>query len=89
MAAVKIKDGYVLRQIAGQMVALPADETLDLDMMITLNDTGAFLWECLQRQTDADQLVDALLSAYDVDAARARSSVEAFLHTLDAHGLLQ
>ena len=59
----KIKDGYVLRQIAGQMVALPADETLDLDMMITLNGTGRFLWEHLEKGAEKEDLLKAIEKA--------------------------
>ena len=41
----KIKEGFLLRQVSGQVVVLPTGNELDLNMMITLNDTGAFLWE--------------------------------------------
>ena len=85
----KIKDGFILRQVASQNVVLPAGKELNLNMMITLNDTGAFLWEHLQTETDEDALVEALLKEYDVDEVRARSSVDAFIHTLCAHGFLQ
>ena len=44
----KLKDGFVLRQVAGQTVVLPCGDALDLNMMITLNDTGTFLWERLR-----------------------------------------
>ena len=63
----KIKEGYLLHQISGQTVVLPSGSDLDLNMMITLNDTGAFLWEKLQQETDEAALVAALLAEYDVD----------------------
>lgn len=85
----KLKDGFVLRQVAGQAVVLPGGDALDLNMMITLNDTGAFLWEHLQQETDEDALVSALLREYDVDADTARRAVVAFVEKLDANGFLQ
>lgn len=85
----KLKNGFVLRQVAGQAVALPGGDTLDLNMMITLNDTGAFLWERLQQETDEDALVAALLKEYDVDEATARRAVVAFVEKLNANGFLQ
>lgn len=85
----KLKDGFVLRQVAGQAVVLPSGDALDLNMMITLNDTGAFLWERLQQETSEDALVDALLSEYDVDAGTARKAVLAFVEKLNANGFLQ
>lgn len=78
----KIKDGFILRTVAGETVVLPTGNLVDLDMMITLNDTGKFLWEALNNETTEDALVEALLAEYDVDQERARSSVEAFVARL-------
>ena len=85
----KLKDGFVLRQVAGQAVVLPGGDTLDLNMMITLNDTGAFLWEHLQAETTEEALVSALLGEYDVDEVTARKAVVAFVEKLYAHGFLE
>ena len=85
----KIKDGFVLRQVAGQTVVLPADSALDLNMMITLNETGAFLWERLQNDTDEAALVAALLEEYDVDEETAKQSVQAFVKKLSDNEFLQ
>ena len=84
----KIKEGFLLRKIAGQTVALPAGGDLDLNLMITLNETGAFLWEKLQQETDAAALVAALLAEYDVDEARAAGAVDAFVKKLEENGFL-
>lgn len=85
----KIKEGFLMHQISGQMVVLPTGGDLDLNMMITLNDTGAFLWELLRSETDEETLVSALLAEYDVDEAKARSCVAAFLEKLGENGFLE
>ena len=84
----KIKDGFILRQVAGKMVALPTEGDIDLNTMITLNGTGAFLWERLQQETDEDTLVTALLAEYDVDEKTARASVQRFVGKLRDNGFL-
>ena len=84
----KLKDGFLLRQVAGQNVVLPMGEGLNLNTMITLNDTGKFLWEHLQQETDEASLVKALLAEYDVDEATAAKAVEAFVQKLQNHGFL-
>ena len=84
----KLKDGFILRTVAGQTVVLPTGDELDLNMMITLNDTGAFLWEQLQEETDEDKLVAALLGEYDVDEATARNAVKTFVAKLNENGFL-
>ena len=84
----KLKEGFLLREVAGQTVVLPTGGNLDLDMMITLNETGKFLWERLQEETNVQTLADALLAEYDVDRSRAEQSVEAFVEKLKNNGLL-
>ena len=84
----KIKDGFILRSVAGQTVVLPTGDDLDLNMMITLNETGAFLWERLQAETDEAALVSALLGEYDVDRETAQRAVSGFVSKLNDHGFL-
>lgn len=83
----KLKDGFLLRQVAGQTVVLPVGD-LDLNMMITLNDTGAFLWKHLQEETDEAGLVAALLAEYDVDEPTAAKAVAGFVQKLRDHDFL-
>ena len=85
----KLKEGFVLRSIAGETVVIPSGDELDLNMMITLNGTGTFLWERLETGSDAETLTAALLEEYDVDPETARNAVEGFLKKLEAHGFLQ
>lgn len=84
----KIKEGFLLRQVAGQTVVLPTGDDLDLNMMITLNGTGGFLWEHLQEETTEEALVQALLAEYDVDEERAKASVAGFVNKLRENGFL-
>lgn len=84
----KLKDGFLLRQVAGQTVVLPAGGELDMNMMITLNGTGAFLWQRLAEETDEAALTAALLEEYDVDEATAKTAVAGFIRKLNEHGFL-
>ena len=84
----KMKDGFLLREVAGQTVVLPIGSDMDLNLMITLNDTGAFLWEKLQEEIDEAGLVAALLAEYDVDEATAKQAVADCTAKLSANGFL-
>ena len=84
----KLKNNFILRQIAGQTVVLPTGGELNLNMMITLNETAGFLWEKLQNETDEAALVAALLEEYDVDEATAKKAVENFVAKLRENGFL-
>lgn len=84
----KLKSGFVLRQVAGENVVIPTGDALNLNKMITLNSTGAFLWKLLEQETDEDAMVAATLEEYDVDEASARTHVSAFVAKLKEHDFL-
>lgn len=84
----KLKEGFILREIGGEIMVIPSGEELDLNMMITLNETGRFLWERLEEGTTVDALVSALLEEYEVEEAVARKNVEAFVEKLNVHNFL-
>lgn len=84
----KLKEGFVLRKVGGDNIVVPTGATLDLNMMITLNDTGRFLWEKLEKGAEAEELVAALLEEYDVEEATAKAHVAAFVEKLNGHGFL-
>lgn len=83
-----VKQGYVLREVAGQIVALPTGGTLDFNTMITLNNTGKFLWEKLQQEITEEELTAVLLDSYEVDEATARHAVRSFVQKLKEYDLL-
>lgn len=84
----KIKDGYIVREVAGQVVVLPSGDDLDLNVMITLNSTGKFLWEHLCNDCTEDALVEEVLKVYDVEEATAKVAVSDFVNQLKHYGLL-
>ena len=84
----KLKDGFILRSVAGETVVVPTGDDLDLNMMITLNETGKFLWEQLEKGTEEAELVAALLQEYDVDEQTATAHVTAFVKKLNDHEFL-
>lgn len=85
----KLKDGFVLRNVAGNNVVVPVgDRTLDFNGIITLNGTAEFLWKLLEQETDEKALVKALLERYDVDEAQAEKSVAAFVQQLRENDFL-
>ena len=84
----KLKDGFILREVAGQIVVLPSGDELDLNMMITLNEVGKFIWVLLEEETDEAAIVAAILKEYDVDKATADAAVAGFIKKLNEYGFL-
>ncbi len=76
----KLKSGFVLRQVGAHYFVVPVGaQTVDFNGMITLNETGAFLWRQLQEGASAEMLTEALLAEYDVTPATATADVLAFI----------
>lgn len=84
----KLKDGFLLRHVAGQPVVLPVGADVDFNDMITLNETGCTLWTCLQQEVRREDLVRALLAEYEVDEPTACAAVDSFVQRLKELDLL-
>lgn len=85
----KIKDGFVLKAIADSNIVVPlGSNVIDFSAIIKLSDTGAFLWNALECERELDELVDMLLSEYDIDRDTAAHDVSAFVQKLKDNNLL-
>lgn len=85
----EIKLEFVLREIAGDLLLVPAGKTaLDFNGMITLNEVGGEIWKLLPEVRDEEELISRLLEEYDVEEAVLRKDVEAFLGELRALNIL-
>ena len=84
----KLKDGFILREVAGEHVVIPTGDALDLNMMITLNETGCTLWKRLEQEAELADLTAALLAEYDVDETTAAAAAEQFVAKLKEHDFL-
>lgn len=87
----KIKNTFVLRNLAGSNVVIPVGSDLvDFNGMITLNETGAFLWECLKEHKTRDDLVNALMNEYTgAEKQEIEKDVDDFLAVLDKNGIIE
>lgn len=55
----------------------------------SLNDSGTRIWELLQRETGVDEIVEALVQEFDVEADAARTAVEALIAELLEERLIE
>ena len=86
----KIKEGFVLRKIAGANIVVPIGAVcVDFNGMITMNDSATFLWERLAEGADEDRLVNALLGEYEVDEKTARECVKTYIAKLEEAGCIE
>lgn len=85
----KIKEGYMLREAAGEIVVVPfGEEALNFQGIISLNETGALLWKRLEQGCDQEALVKALLNEYEIDADTANKDVKSFVEKVKKAGVV-
>ena len=79
----KIKEGFILREVAGNFIVVAVGEAVKTyNGVIKLNETSAFLWNKLVKGATEDELVDALLEEYDVEKEVAVKGVQSFINRL-------
>jgi len=85
----KIKDGFLLREIAGTQIVVPiAERVIEFKGMMVLNDHGLFVWNKLQNECTFDDLLNSILEEYDVDTETAKADLEEFLAHIRKNGAL-
>ncbi len=86
----KVKSGFMLREIAKQWVVVPLGaRVVEFNGIMTLSESGAILWRLMESDANTQQLVSALLEEYDIDEATAKNDVIRFLDTLHQKNLLE
>ena len=85
----RITRGFVVRQIAGETIAVPSGPSAQsLSGLLALNDSGEFLFNLLQTEQSQESLVQALLDTYEVDRGTACADVVEFLGILRENNIL-
>jgi len=86
----KIKEGFLLRRVAGEHVVIPVGPACAIfNGIIKLNESSLPLWELLKSGAEEQTLVDALCAEYDISAGQAAEDVSAFLASLRKAGCIE
>lgn len=87
----KLKKGFVLRQLLGEYVVTGEGlERVNFNKIISLNATAAYLWEQIQdKDFDAEKLCDLLVDHYEVDRETALKDSETLINSWKEAGLIE
>jgi hypothetical protein len=84
----KLKDGFMLREIAGTWIVVPIGQrVVEFNGLMTLSESGALLWKKLESGADKEELVEAVLAEYDIDRDTAEGDVVEFITEISEKGL--
>lgn len=86
----KAKSDFLLRKISDSYVVVPVGSAVvDFSGLVNVNESGAMLFELLQKGCEESDLVDALLKEYDVSREVAEADVKKFVAKVKGAGILE
>jgi hypothetical protein len=75
--------GMVVRKTGNEYVIIPVSNNIaDMDSVFTINETGAFLWEMIDGEKNVEEMINALVSEYEIDYQTALNDVSEFLEQM-------
>lgn len=91
MAKRFVKDNRsVTRSIAGETIIVPVRSGVsDLNSIYSLNEVGTAIWQLVDGQRTAEQIIAAISDDYEVPPEQAAKDVFDFLGKLEAEGLIR
>lgn len=86
----KIKQGFVTRQVFGRTVVVATGELYKkFGGMITLNNTGADIWEWISKGSTEQECAVKLTEKYEVSMATAVNDVSKFIGQMSEAGVFE
>ena len=87
----KIKNGFIVKEIAGQCVVVALGEASKIfNGIIKLNDSARFIWEKIVAGLDREAIVSAMVEEYEgLDVATAEKDFDNFTDKLRSANILE
>lgn len=86
----KIKENYVMREVAGQAIVIAVgEESKKFKGMINLNRTGKDVWTGLEKGLNLVEIVKKMAVDYEVDENTAMQDIESMVNRLLKIGVLE
>ena len=86
----KIKDGYLLRTIADTHIVVPvAERVIEFKGLMTLNEVSAAIWEFMQTDREYQEILDYILSEFEVEKETAAEDLDKLLEQMEKSGVLE
>lgn len=86
----KIKEGYVIRQVMGNYVVIATgEESRNFHGMIKLNETAANIWNYISEGKNRDEIVAAMLAEYEVEEQKLGQDIDKTIEILVSQGLVE
>jgi len=86
----KIKEGFLLREIAGTYIVVPIGErVIDFKGMMVLNSVSADVWGFLSEHRNYDEVIEYILGMYEVDRQTVENDLNDLFRQMEANGVIE
>lgn len=86
----RIKNGFVLREVAGKAVVIAVGEaSKTFHGMINLNGTGKDIWQGVSEGKSVDEIAQKLTEDYEVDFEKAKEDTVKIIEKMREAGILE
>ena len=86
----RFKEGFVMRDVAGQAVAVATGEaSKSFHGMIKLNSTGSKIWRGIEAGDTETAIADNLANKYGINPEQALSDVATFIARMREIGIVE
>ena len=86
----KIKSGFMLRQIAGSWIVVPLGaRVVEFNGLISLSETSAIIWEMIEASASREEIIHRIISEYDIDRETVEKDYDAFINEAVEKGLIE
>jgi hypothetical protein len=86
----RIKDGFVMKDVAGSKVVLPIGERQgEINGIITFNDTGAEIFNMLDGTYTVEEIIEKLVKDYEISYDVAKTDVMNIIEKMRSKGLIE
>ena len=83
-------ENFLLREVAGSQVLVPVGTAVgEFAGIVTLNDSGAHLWNALETEQTMETLAGVLMQRYAVSLEQATADAEKFIGKLQEVGAVK
>ena len=86
----KAKNGFVLRKVVDEQILMPVGDNIgQFNGTVLMNDVSAFVWEKMQEPVTKEELLQAVLSEFEVDEETASRDLDELLEKFAGLGIIE
>ena len=81
---------FIITDIGDDHILVPVGKSaVNFNAIISLNDMGQTIWNMLENETSAEEILKNILAEYEVSEAQAKADIDSFLAKLKENGAIE